>query len=103
MQLLGQSPMVLAYLIGMILAMVFWRRCPSTAVLVLLGSGLLLLMSVGGNFVFQYVVQSGQGWGWRDEKIRTVLTTLGFVNSVIGALGFALLLAAAFAGRRGQA
>jgi len=102
-QLLGQSPMLLAYLIGMVIALVFWRRCPSTAVLVLLGSGLLLLISVEGTFAFQYIIQSRHDWGWRDEKMVTVLTTLGLVNSVIGALGFALLLAAAFVGRRGQA
>ena len=102
MQLLGQTPMLLVYLIGMGTAFVFWRRCPSTAVLVLLGSGLLLLISVEGTFAFQYIIQSRHDWGWRDEKMGTVLTALGLVNSVIGALAFALLLAAAFVGRRGQ-
>lgn len=103
MQLLGQTPMLLVYLFGMVIALVFWRRCPSTAVLVLLGSGLLLLASVAGTFAFQYIIQSWHDWGWRSEKMGTVLTTLGLVNSLMGALGFALLLAAAFVGRRGQA
>ncbi len=102
-QLLVQSPVLLVYLLGMILAFVFWHRSPSTGTLVLLGTGLLLFSSIVWPFVFQYVIRMRAEWGWEHERLGAVLSGIGLVASFIHAVGLALLLVGAFVGRRGQA
>ena len=102
-QLLVQSPVLLVYLLGMILAFVFWHRSPATGMLVLLGTGLLLFSSVVWPFVFQYVIRMHNEWDWKAERLGAAMSAMGLVASFIHAVGLALLLAGAFVGRRGHA
>ena len=43
---LAQVPVVVVYLVGVILAIVFWSRCPVACLFTLAGSGMLLLMAL---------------------------------------------------------
>jgi hypothetical protein len=43
-QLMSLSPLLLVYFVGLILALVFWRRCPTPSLLVVIAGVLLLAL-----------------------------------------------------------
>ena len=49
--LLVQLPILLVWLIGIVLAFVFWRRHPQVSLLALIGFGLLFVLTVIGAFL----------------------------------------------------
>ena len=54
-QLRAQPHLLLVYLAGIILALVYWRRCPGPCALTLLASVLLLLTAIGQPVVYLYL------------------------------------------------
>jgi len=101
--LLVQTPVLLVYLIATVLALMFWRRSPSTGILVLLGAGLLLFVGVLWPFAFQYAIVMRGELGWEHENLGVALQVLGLISSLARAVGVGLLVAAAFVGRRASA
>lgn len=101
--LLVQTPVLLVYLIAIVLAFMFWRRAPSTGILVLLGAGLLLFVGVLWPFAFQFLIVMREEWGWDHERFGIAIQGLGLVSNLARAVGVALLVAAAFVGRRASA
>jgi hypothetical protein len=99
MQLASQTPMFLAYLVAMVLAIVYWQRCPMPSLLTLIASGLLLGLALGQTVLTSYLIhfQSDMGGG---AGIGSTLTMIGLAGNVLRALAFGLLLAAVFADRR---
>ncbi|RMF33497.1 MAG: hypothetical protein D6759_06865 [Chloroflexi bacterium] len=99
-QLGGQSPLLLAYLVGIVLALVFWRRYPRPCAFTLVAMGLLVLTLLGQTFLGAYfVVYRGAGVGWGAGRVGRVLMVNTLIGSLIRALAFGLLLAAVFVGR----
>jgi len=89
--LAGQLPLYLAYLLGMVLAVVFWRRCPTPCLLTLLAATFLLLLSVGQPFVYRlFVSRLGTDQG---------ITVVGFVFNLLRAVAYCAIFAAVFVGR----
>jgi len=101
-QLLIQLPALLVYLAVMILAVVFWRRCPAATMLVLPAAGLLLLSLVVWTFAVQYIARSFGRWGWSHTRLSVVWSVAGLVNSFVHAVGLSLIVSAAFVARRAQ-
>jgi hypothetical protein len=99
-QLLAQSPVLLVYLIGLILALVFWQRCPIPSLLVLVASVLLLLVAVTQTCVTQYLIQARTEMGWTHEKLGWVFSAVGLTGSCLRAAALGLFLAAVFIQRR---
>ncbi|MEW6130642.1 MAG: hypothetical protein AB1757_26665 [Acidobacteriota bacterium] len=99
-QLAGQLPILLAYLIGMILAMVFWRRYRAACRLTLIATSLLLLTSIIFPFIFQYLNYVRVERGWDYSKMSLILFMVNLLSSLLRAAGIGLLLAAVFVQRR---
>jgi hypothetical protein len=99
-QLMSASPLLLVYFVGLILALVFWRRCPTPSLLVVIGSVLLSLVTVTYICVYQYLLQSRVELGWTHEKLGWALTITSLSSSCLRAAGVGLLLAAVFLQRR---
>ena len=57
-QMLGQSPLLLVYLLGIVLCALWWRRAPQAAMLALAACGILLLSSIGFAFIQQQMIQN---------------------------------------------
>jgi len=98
-QLAGQSPVLFVYLVGMALALVFWRRYPRPCALVLIAMGFLMLTSMGQAFVSLYFIQRGVGLDWEPQRVGRLLMINTLAGSFVRALAFGLLLAAVFVGR----
>lgn len=99
-QLAGQSPLLLAYFVGIALALAFWRRYPRPSAFTLVAMLLLILISLGQTMANVYlVVYRGGGVAWSPAKLQWALTANMLVGSLTRALALGLLLAAAFADR----
>jgi hypothetical protein len=100
-QLAGQAPVLLVYLVGMILALVSWRRCPGPCALTLGATALLLVTTLVQSFLFLYLSRARIELGWSDEQYGWALSANTLVGSMIRAAAVSLLLTAVFIGRKG--
>lgn len=96
MQLAGQSPVLLAYVSGMVLALVFWRRCPVPAALAFVASAMLFVTAIGLTWLQFYLIHRGVEAGW---SMQWWMSLIAIVGSMIRAGGIGLLIAAVFVGR----
>lgn len=98
-QMLVQIPILLMYVIGMILALMFWRRCRGPSLLTLLAMMLLLVTKLVQSFLFLYLVRAKEDFGWSYEDFNWILSANGLFGNFISAAAFGLVLIAVFSGR----
>jgi hypothetical protein len=101
-QLLGQSPTLVVYLIGLVLALAFWGRHPTPCLLTFLATALLMLTTVGVTWLqLDWIRGANAGASSRSiaERLQMLAIVSGFVRA--GAMG--LLIWAVFSGRTSHA
>lgn len=101
-QLVYQLPGLLVYTLGLLLALVYWRRCHGPALLTVIGCGLLFLTAVGHTAVYVVLVEQRQAGEIPHEQFARVMSLLGLVSSGTRAVGLALVVIAVFVGRGGS-
>jgi hypothetical protein len=94
------SPLLIAYLVGILLALVYRRRCPVPALLTVLAMGLLLVTTVLQTALSQYVILTRAPQGWSNVSVRWMFIALGTAGNLLRALAMGLLLAAVFVRRK---
>ena len=94
-RLAWSSPALLAYLTGITLALVYWRRCPVPSAIVLIAASVLFLALVGSQCLWGYVLAGGS-IGSRDW----LLSAVSFCSGLIHAVGVITILIAVFIGRK---
>ncbi len=99
-QLLAQSPVLLVYLVGLILSLVFWRRCQIPCLLTLSATSLLLLLALTHTFVSTYLSLARTEMGWTTAKLTYMLSVMALAATCLRAAALSLLLAGVFVGRR---
>jgi hypothetical protein len=99
MQLLGQTPTLLVYIAGVILAMFFWQRSPPACALTAAGMGLMLLVSVGATVFQMYLLRSRFDNDWSAAEFGRIMTIFTIASTTLRAFGLGLVLAAVFVGR----
>lgn len=97
MNTLVLTPILLAYLAGVVLAAVRWQRHPKVSMLVLIACLLGLVMTPLPGVIQFWLMQTQGGRGMAD--IAWVFSMIGILSSLAHALIYGLLLAAAFQGR----
>jgi hypothetical protein len=93
------SPNLVVELVGIILALVWWRRHPRVSRFVLLAYGLGISVAVGGSFLFAWLphhLDPGVEW---SERTHDILTVINLIRNVFFAIGSAFLLTAVFIDR----
>jgi hypothetical protein len=98
-QLVADSPVLIAYLVGAILSLVSWKRCPNAFTCSFIASAALLLNSVVLAFVRNALIQNQMAQGWTAVDLGHKLTAIGLVGSIVRAGAFGLLIAAVYIGR----
>lgn len=98
-QLLGQAPVLLVYVIGIVIAMVNWSRYPKPALLTFLSMALFLITSVLQSFTFVSIVHARTDFAWSASTMAAVLSVNGLMGSLFRAVAFGFLLAAVFVSR----
>jgi hypothetical protein len=100
MQLLVQTPVLMVYLAGLTLALVFWRRCMVPSLLSLIACVIMLLVTVTHVYLNQYFVLARIERGWTTEKVGWMFTAAGLSSVTLHAISLVLLLIAVFIGRK---
>jgi heme A synthase len=98
--ILVQIPVYLAWIVGLILAVVTWRKHPRASLLTLIGLGMFFVQAVLGNVLSPWLQRAMMR---RDVPIRTmqlVLVGRGLITSLVMMIAWTLLLGAIFLPRR---
>jgi hypothetical protein len=103
MNLAYQAPQILVYLVGFVLGLMYLRRTGAPATLCLVGCGLSLAAVVIGAAAQALILQRRVEEGLSNERVASLLSTVGIAGSVVRALGLGLIVVAVFLGRRSVA
>ena len=101
-QLVGQAPLLLVYVVGMVVALLYLPRYRGPAMMTLIATGALLAVSIGQAFLVQYVIQSNQ-LGTGSPGLAGMLSIVALISSLIRAAATGLIIAAVFTGRTAPA
>jgi len=100
MQLLLQAPALLACVAGIVVALVFWQRCPRSAMFALTGMALLLVATLAQQFLSFYIITLVRQGHWGMQQIGWLVGVNTIIWSVIRAAAYGLLLTAVFMNRK---
>ena len=101
-QLVGQAPLLLVYVVGMVVALSYLPRYRRPAMMTLIATGALLAVSIGQAFLVQYVIQANSS-GMGSPGLGGMLSIVALASSLIRAAATGLILAAVFMGRTAPA
>jgi hypothetical protein len=96
---LTQLPVILVWLIGLVLSLVYWRRHPTVSLLAIVAIVGFLITSLIGTYLSVWLPLILQERGWSIGQIGMLLTARSIIGSLVSAVLWALLLAAIFGGR----
>jgi len=96
--LLGQSPILLTYVGGIIVCALMWRRSPLGALFAILGIGLMLLATLTGIGSSMWMMQNRSGTP--AASIGMVMSVVMIFTTILRAGGLALMIAGVFSGRQ---
>jgi hypothetical protein len=99
LQLLGQSPILLVYLIGFLLSLVFWKRSKTASMCTLTGTFLLLSIDIVSVLLNTFLASHAVEYGWSRFELGRIMAAVNIAANIGRALGFVLLLIAIFTGR----
>lgn len=96
---LAEVPIILVWLAGIVVALLRWQRHPRVSLLTLIALIIFLFnLIIGGILNVQIPLILSEG-GWSAGNIGTFFLIKGFIQAVVAALGFGLLLFALFGWR----
>ncbi len=101
-QLAYAAPALLVYLVGMVLAVIFIRKYPGPAILTLLGTGILLVTTIGIALAQVHFMRLRVESGWTTARYGQMSSVVSIAGSMLRGLGLALWLAAVFVGRKSK-
>jgi len=99
-QLPYQVPLLLASLVGIILSILFWRRCPGAAALTLIATVVLLVNTVVVLGVQTYIFSARVTQGWTGEAYTRASYIVSLVGGVVRGFAVTGLVIAVFVGRK---
>jgi hypothetical protein len=94
--LLGAAPLLVVYLVGILLAIVWWGRWPQACGLVLAGCSILFIAGIVQPLIQSQIMLNRSG---NLQSVGQTLAMLGMIFTIVRAAGFGLLIWAAFTGR----
>jgi uncharacterized membrane protein len=94
--LVTQAPVYLMWLIGIVLAIIYYRRRPAAAMFTLIAMVILLMTSVFGSILNAWLPLAWHTRGLPIGQVGLVQGVLSLTRSLLNAVAFALLLAAIF-------
>lgn len=93
------TPIIVVCMVGIIVAIIAYRRCPTAAGLTLLALGIHLIAVVGVAVVNAYLIYTMNDGGWDAGAAGQLISAIGVVGGLGRGLSIALLIAAVFVGR----
>jgi hypothetical protein len=104
--LLFLSPYLLVDLVAVILALAWRRRHPRASLLTLLAIGLSVSVAIGGSFALAWLPEYLLPDPWERsggfQQRMALVGVIAMIRNVLGAVAYALLIAAVFCDRSGK-
>ena len=100
--LLGQIPMLLVYLGAIVASLIFWRRHPRPALLVMIAAVLLIAVTLTWPLVQTWAMEQRATGNVTTSQFGQRLAVLSLATTTVRAAAYALLVSAAFVGRRSE-
>ena len=98
--LLFQLPIILVWLVGIILALVFWRRHPIVSAMTLIAFIGFLILSFIGAWLNIWLPITLQEQGLSAEQISIIFTIRGAINALVYTFLWILVAFAIFGWRK---
>jgi len=98
--LLVQIPVLLVWLAGIILALVYWKRCPTAALLALIAFAVLMFITLIDTYLsmaFSLVYARERAWTSAQQGVYFAIKSVA--ASILRAAAYTLLLPAIFGWR----
>lgn len=99
-QLMGQIPIFVSCLAGIVVSLIFVRRYPAPSVLTMIAAGVFLAATVGQTAVVQYLILVRARDGGPYQPIGSAVAIVSIATSFLRAGSLGLLVTAVFV-RRG--
>jgi hypothetical protein len=96
---LVQSPILLVWLAGFILAAVHWRKHPRVSLLTVIALAIFLIEGLVDTYLNLWLPLMLSERGMAAVQMGQFFTAKGIVTSIIGAVAWGLVVAAIFSGR----
>ena len=98
--MLVQLPHIIVEAVGILLALVWWRRHPGVSLAFVLSVSVLILTNMVGAFLFAWLpTYLRDEQGWTAPATSHILTIINVGRSSAAAVAWILLLYAVFGGR----
>ena len=98
--LISLAPMLLVWIVGVVLAIINWQRCPTPSLLVLLAMlDLAFFRIVTGSLSMLVIPMMREQGDLNGEQMGRLFALTGYVGTFGAIIGTFLLLAAVFIGR----
>jgi hypothetical protein len=101
--LLFQSPILLVWFAGFILALVYWRRHPRASLFTIIALVIFLVETLVDTYLNLWLPFQLSERNIAAGQIGQIYMVKGIVTSIIGAVAWGLIVAAIFSGRRAVA
>ena len=101
--LLLQSPILLVWLAGFILAAMYWRRHPRASLFTAIALAIFLVETLVDTYLNMWLPLQLSERGMGAVQISQIYMVKGIVTAIIGAVAWGLIVAAIFSGRRAVA
>ncbi len=91
-----QLPVILVWLVGVCLSLIYWQRHPKVSLLTL---GAIVILSVemfGSTFLNLWLPQRLRSTGWNSSLSALFYQVVGIVEALIRAVAWGFLIAAIF-------
>ena len=98
--LLLQSPILLVWLAGFILALVDWRRHPRRSLFTVIALAIFLIETLVDTYLNMWLPLLLSERNLEAAQISQLFLIKGMLTSIIGAVAWGLIVAAIFSGRR---
>jgi hypothetical protein len=96
LRLASSAPVYIVWLIGIVLALMRWRKHPQVSLMIVLALGMMLVTSIIFQYLYIWLPRRLLDGDLSSMSITRVYTVLGVIHSSVSAVGFGLLLVALF-------
>jgi hypothetical protein len=100
--LLIQLPIILVWLVGVALSLVFWRRHPTVSAMTLIAFIGFLIVAIIGTYLNTWLPITLQQRGLTAGRIGTILAVTGIINALVHTCLWVLVTMAIFGWRKKQ-
>ena len=101
-QLAYAGPVLVVYLVGIVLAVIFIKKYSGPAILTLLATVILLVNTLATASAQAYLMRLRFDSAWTITQYSQMMSVVSIAGSIARCLGSALLLAAVFVGRKSK-